>query len=1067
MTKVYSKWKSLIFEELEPRLLFSADGAEALAADVVEQTVEEQPVIIIDSASEVQTETITIDQSAEEAVAVATETAAPAVDSNTESEPEPGAPAVEDAIETDTADAEKQQTPAADQTVPDGQTESVGESTPVFYVDSDSSVDVSQDLSSEDQQADYLSLPMSFEQNLGQTDEQVDFFARGSGYTAYLSDGDAILALGDGTSQHVIRLDLVGANSDVSVNGEDELDSRSHYLIGSDQSNWQTDVANFRSVEYADVYDGIDVRYYGNQRQLEYDFIVAAGADTSLIQLSFEGAESISVNNQGDLVITLAEADTISFKAPVSYQLAEDGTREEIASSYVIHEDSSVGFSLGEYDANHVLVIDPILNYSTLLGGTGNDTAFSITEDGNGDIYILGTTSSADFPDATGSLAGTSDAYVSKLRPNGSGSADLIYTTYIGGSGSEYGSGSIQVNGAGEAVFLGSTTSADLYTSSGAYDTSLGGGTDAFVAKLNATGTALLYSTYYGGSASSEAAGALAMDSAGNVYITGQTLSNNLPRVNAYDSSFTGSSDIYVAKLTLAGGGSSDLLYSTYLGGGTDYERSNGIAVDDSGKVYLTGPAFSGHPTTVGAFQTVIEGSSDAFLSIIDTTISGAGGLVYSTFLGGSGSEEGFDVQYLASKGLVYIAGSTSSTNFDTTAGAYSETSKGGWDAFLAVIDPSGNGAGDLIYSSYLGGIGSDFAEGLHVDSSGTAYITGRTSGGLITVNPTQSTFGGGSNDAFVATLRPASFGSSDLTFSTYLGGSGTDYGKEIIVNSSGDFYVTGYTTDSNSFPTTSGAYDETGNGGDDAFITRFALNEVNDAPTFSIGDGIVTTGIGAGSDNGYSVAMQADGKILVAGSSFDGVNYDFALVRYNSDGSLDTSFSTDGKLTTSIGAGSAYGQSVAVQTDGKILVGGYATGTFGDEYALARYNSDGTLDTSFSTDGIVTTSFGLGDAYGKSLTLQADGKILVSGYYFSGAANLLSLARYNAMVRSTPASRVTACSRHLLAASTTTVLTSLSSRTARSWWSAAPRRVEHSTLPSPATTAAAISIQRSRETGS
>ena len=174
-------------------------------------------------------------------------------------------------------------------------------------------------------------------------------------------------------------------------------------------------------------------------------------------------------------------------------------------------------------------------------------------------------------------------------------------------------------------------------------------------------------------------------------------------------------------------------------------------------------------------------------------------------------------------------------------------------------------------------------------------------------------------------------------------------------------------------------------------------IDEANDAPSFDSGDGIVTTGIGAGFDTGTSVAMQADGKILVAGYSFDGANYDFALVRYNSDGSLDTSFSTDGKLTTSIGTGSAYGQSVAVQTDGKILVGGYAAGAAGDEYALARYNSDGSLDTSFSGDGIVTTSFGLGDAYGESLTLQADGKILVSGYYFSGAANLLSLARYNA----------------------------------------------------------------------
>ena len=259
MTKVYSKWKSLIFEELEPRLLFSADGAEALAAEAVEQTVEEQPVIIVESAAEVPTETISIDQQAEESAAAPPETAEPAVDSNPESVWEPEATAVDSESEAAAPDSEELQAPAADQTAAAEATETSGERTAVFYVDSDSAVEESQDLGAEDRQADYLALPMSFEENLGQTDEQVDFLARGSGYTTYLSDGDAILALGNDASQHVIRLDLLGANSDVCVTGEDELDGRSNYLIGSDPSGWQTDVAHYGAVEYSGVYDGMSV----------------------------------------------------------------------------------------------------------------------------------------------------------------------------------------------------------------------------------------------------------------------------------------------------------------------------------------------------------------------------------------------------------------------------------------------------------------------------------------------------------------------------------------------------------------------------------------------------------------------------------------------------------------------------------------------------------------------------------------------------------------------------------------------------------------------------------------
>ncbi|MDH3584201.1 MAG: hypothetical protein OER86_08300, partial [Phycisphaerae bacterium] len=749
-----------------------------------------------------------------------------------------------------------------------------------------------------DDPVDFLSLDLAFEANEGQSDDAVDFLARGSGYNILLSDADAVLTFGSGEDLTSLRLDVVGADTSADAQGQDLLGGVSNYLIGNDPDDWVTGVEHVGRVVYEDVYAGIDLHYYGNQRRLEYDFVVDAGVATETIRLSFDGAEDVLIDESGGLLITMpGAADPVRFMAPYSYQEI-DGGRQIVESRYIIHEDGTIGFEMGDYDATATLVIDPILDYSTFLGGTGNETAFSITEDGAGDVYVLGNTHSADFPATTGSLSGTSDIYVAKFSPDGAGAADLIYATYIGGTSTEFGSGSIHVNGSGEAIFLGSSSSSDFPTTAGAYDTSLGGSSDAVIGKLNAAGTTLLYSTYYGGNAGSEGAGALAVDAAGDVYITGQTLSNNLPTVNAYDSSYTGSSDIYVARFTLAGGGASDLLYSTYLGGGTDFERSNGIDVDAANKVYVTGPAFSGHPTTAGAFQTTMEGSSDAFLSVLDTTISGSGGLVYSTLIGGAGSDEGNAVHYRATDGYVYIGGQTSSADFDSTTGAYMEASGGGWDGFLAIIDPAGGGASDLIYGSYLGGTANDFVDGLDIDASGFAYLTGRTAGSFPTVNPTQGTYGGGTYDAFVATLRPLSAGATDLTFSTYLGDTGTDYGHDVVVNGDGEFYVTGY-TGSGSFPTTSGAYDETANGGNDAFVARFGPQtlivdtnlDVNDGDTSSISallsnkgtdgfislrEAIIATNNTAGRDEivlstgTYTLTIDGDGEANAATGDLD-----------------------------------------------------------------------------------------------------------------------------------------------------------------------------------------------------
>ena len=719
-------------------------------------------------------------------------------------------------------------------------------------------------------EAAYLSTPLTFEQNDGQTDQQVDFVARGSGYTVFLTEGDAVLMLQEGDAGHVVRLDLLGGDTSAPASGADLLASQSNYLIGNDENSWQTDVANYGAVEYSDVYDGIDLRYYGNQRQLEYDFIVGAGADSSQIRLNFEGVESAGIGEDGDLILTLNEqGGQIHFNAPISYQLAKDGSREAVESRYVIHEDGTIGFELGAYDAGRTLVIDPILNYSTYLGGLGTEYARGITVDGNGDIFVVGQTYAANFPATIGTYSGGSDAYVAKLTPNGNGAADLVFATYIGGTGNDFANGGIHVDGSGNIIFAGATESGDFATTAGAYDTQLDGSSDAYIVKLDSTGTTLLYSTFFGGKNGSESVGSMAVDAAGNVYISGQTLSDDLPLQGAYDSSMSANSDIYVAKFSLGGNGAADLLYSTYLGGGTDYESSSAIAVDNSGKIYIAGSTGSAdHPTTTGAYQEThaLGASSDAYLSILDPAL-GTSGLVYSTFLGGTGLEGIEDMYVDPATGIIYAVGYTSSTSASlaATIGAYATENAGDDDAFVAVLNPAGAGTADLQYLTYFGGTGKDRGEAITVDSNGRIYVSGYGAAGLPQLNPVQPGFGGGTSDAFIAGFNPAGAGADDLEFSSYLGGADTEYTNDITTDGDDNIYVAGQ-TQSNDFPTTTGAYDESYNGDgtdSDAFVAKFILNQTPTATdnSYTVAEGgtlignVITDNTGAGVDSDPDVS--------------------------------------------------------------------------------------------------------------------------------------------------------------------------------------------------------------------
>jgi uncharacterized protein (TIGR03437 family) len=693
--------------------------------------------------------------------------------------------------------------------------------------------------------AAYGKLPLSFEANQGQSDGQVKFLSRGRGYTLFLTSTEAVLQLRTsdlGSRLHrdrlrserpgnpqsafrnpqseilqsaVLRLALVGANPETEVVGREELPGKSNYFIGNDPAKWRTNVPTYRKVEYREVYPGVSLVYYGNPAaagQLEYDFVVAPGADPGQIRLGVEGAGRVEVDAEGDLVLQAAAGGQVRFHKPLVYQEVA-GTRREVEGSFTLRSSSlksaignpqsqEVGFQLAAYDASNPLVIDPVLAYSTYLGGSGDDSGYGIAVDSSGNAYVTGYTFSSNFPAANplqASNRGNMDVFVTKL--NAAGSA-LVYSTYLGGSGDDSGHG-IAVDSSGSAYVTGYTTSSNFPTANALQPSYGGGKCDAFVTKLNAAGSALVYSTYLGGGYSDEAFG-IAVDPSGNAYVTGLTDSSNFPTANALQASLRGYGDAFVGKLNAAG---SALVYSTYLGGSGD-DGGYGIAVDSSGNAYVTGYTWSGNFPTANALQ-ASNGGSDAFV----TRLNAAGSaLVYSTYLGGSGEDGGYGIA-VDSSGNAYVTGYAWSTNFPT-ANALQRSNRGFINAFVTKLNAAGSA---LVYSTYLGGGTIDRGYAIAVDSSGNARVTGGTySSDFPTANALQASKGGLIN-AFVTELNAAG---SALAYSTYLGGE--DEGGGIAVDSSGNAYVAGYTSSRN-FPTAAALQPAYGGGGYDAFVAKIS----------------------------------------------------------------------------------------------------------------------------------------------------------------------------------------------------------------------------------------------------
>jgi hypothetical protein len=707
---------------------------------------------------------------------------------------------------------------------------------------------------------DFGRLPLAFVPNAGQTNPDVQFQARGMGGTIFFTSEEVVLSLptadqpsapvaperhhpanqrlsrrAEQPAPTVVRLQFAGANPSPTVTGGEQLPGVVNSFIGNDPTQWRTNLPTYAGVVYDDLYDGIDLRYDGTEGRLKGTYTVAPGGDPAQIRWHYTGAEQVQVDAaSGDLVLTLPSQATLTEQAPVAWQII-NGTRVPVAAHYSVADDGSIGFALGHYDVRYPLTIDPTLEYSTYLGGITADYGLGIAVDSAGNAYVTGYTTSDDFPTAhpLDGTRGSNDAFVAKLTADG---RTLVYSTYLGGSGSEYGQ-SIAVDSAGNAYVTGSTASDDFPTANALQSTyegadASGYGGDAFVAKLTADGSGLVYSTYLGGSGG-DYGQSIAVDSASQAHVTGGTRSFDFPTVNPLQATYgSGLRDAFVAKLTADGRG---LIYSTYLGGMSE-DGGTGITVDSEGYAYVTGSAESGDFPTAYPLQATYAGGGtnggDAFVAKL--RVDGSG-LIYSTYLGSKFDDSGSDIA-VDSAGNAYITGSTFGNDFPI-ARPLQGTSGGSDDAFVAKLNASGSA---LVYSTYLGGRSQDHGRGIAVDSAGNAYVTGETaSDDFPTAHPLHGTRGG--DDAFVAKLTADG---RALVYSTYLGGSGYDYGQSIAVDSAGNAYVTGYTY-ADDFPIARPLQGTSG--GSDVFVAK-------------IGDG-------DGGDSGSRIVVRNDNDVPVSGA--------------------------------------------------------------------------------------------------------------------------------------------------------------------------------------------------------
>jgi hypothetical protein len=607
----------------------------------------------------------------------------------------------------------------------------------------------------------YGKLPLSFIPNEGQTDEAVRYYAQGAGYGLFFTKGGAMLSFTNGEERgQALALDFLGSDPGATLTARQRFAGKVNYLVGNDPAKWRQGLPTHAELLYGGLWPGIDMAVRGEGDKLKYEFHLKPGSALDDVRLGYRGAEGLKVGAGGELLVQTS-LGILKDAAPVSYQLIR-GERVPVESRYELKGDGGYGFALGAYDPRYPLVIDPGLDYSTFIGGNGVDRGEGIAVDGEGRAYVTGYTESADFPTTPGAFdtthnGGVRDAFVTKFNARGSA---IAYSTLLGGTNDDRGHG-IAVDGMGNAYVTGGTGSLEFPTTTGAFDATHNAGVEAFVTKLNASGSALIFSTYLGGTEFDQGMGIAVRE--GRAYVTGETASfdsssSDFPTTpGAFDTSFNGGDinggDVFVTKLNAAG---SALAYSTFLGG-TKVDQGWGIAVDGEGRAHVTGQtasfdsSSSDFPTTPGAFDTSFNGVRDAFVTKLNSSGSA---LIFSTFLGGTNGAGGLGIA--VREGRAYVTGETSSTDFPTTPGAFDTSFNGNGDVFVTKLNAAGS---RLAYSTFLGGTNQDFGSalagmGIAVDGEGRAYVTGSTNSADFPTTPGAfDTSYNGIEDAFVTKL--------------------------------------------------------------------------------------------------------------------------------------------------------------------------------------------------------------------------------------------------------------------------------------------------------------------------
>ena len=697
-------------------------------------------------------------------------------------------------------------------------------------------------------QPSYGKLSLAFEANQGQTDPQVKFLAHGSGYTIFLTAGQMVLdlrpsavlsnaakssaapAASPKTTSAVIQINMVGANPNPKVAGEDLQAGKVNYFIGKDPKKWQTNVAIYKQVRYKDVYPGIDLVYYGNQSRVEHDFVIAPGADPGQVQLDVKGVDRLSIAANGDLSLHKG-TDEVRLQAPVIYQEFH-GLRVPVTGQYMVKNSTHVSFALGPYDKTMPLVIDPVLVYGTFLGGLANDEAVGITVDSNGSAYVTGWTQSTNFPLAgqNGPPPGGQSAFVAKLDVSGS---SLVYADYIGGSSANY--STAMAMDSSNHVFITGYTYASDFPVVNPYQANPAGGLEGFVTEVAADGASLLYSTYLGGNSDDYPYG-IVLDGTDNIYIAGMTYSQNFPVVNAYQLAASPNQQGYwggYGFLTKIAPDGSAPVFSTYFAGSANVAENcyygpcwpspqsaiTGVAVDGSGNAYVAGKTNTyDFPVTQGAYQTSNATTSDEQVGFVGKFTS-SGNLAYSTYFAAVQNSYDFNLNAVAvdSNGSAYIVGYSypgyNSIPLTTPNLCDPTQSSCSW-GFITKFDPTGS---TLVYSTYLAANVDVWPQSLLVDAAGDAYVYGYSGGGdqSFLVNPIETYTG--EQDLFLQELDPT--GATQL-FSTFLGGYGSDSPGGIALDSAGAIYLTG-NTNSTDYPVTAAALQNTIGGNYDAFVTK------------------------------------------------------------------------------------------------------------------------------------------------------------------------------------------------------------------------------------------------------